>query len=116
MRTTAEFCYILDGKGKAKPVSLKTISNYTKSHVWVHIDYTNEENQEWLKKQRLSPAVFENLIDSDTTPRYFKEKKGILIVLRGVNVTEDDEDNMIALHVWMTKNRLLTLSHSSLEV
>lgn len=111
MRTTSEFCYVLDGNGKAKSVPLKDISNRMKAPVWVHIDYTETGSQEWLQKQKLSPTVLENLIDSDTTPRYFKEKKGTLIVLRGVNVTEDEEDNMIAVHVWMTKNRLLTLSH-----
>ena len=114
MQTTAEFCYVLNGKGGAKAVSLKSVSASTKMPVWVHIDYTDVENQEWLKKQKLSPAVLENLLDSDTTPRYFKDKKGALIVMRGINVNENAEDDMITLHIWMTKNRLLTLSHRSL--
>ena len=113
MKTTTQFCYALDGKGKAKSISLKNVSS--KTPVWVHIDYADPQNQEWLKKQKLSPAVLENLIDSDTTPRYFKDKKGILIVLRGVNIEdEDEEDNMIALHIWITPHRLLTLSHRPL--
>ena len=114
MKVTTEFCYILDGKGKAKSVALKAVSNRVKAPVWVHIDYTNEKNQEWLRKQKLSPAVLENLLDSDTTPRYFKDKRGLLIVLRGVNTGKNDQDDMIALHIWMTKNRLLTLSHRAL--
>jgi len=114
MKVTTEFCYVLNGNGRAKPATLKSISHQTKEPVWVHIDYANEKNQEWLKKQKLSPAVLENLLDSDTTPRYFKERKGVLIVLRGVNAVADEEDDMIALHIWMTKNRLLTLSHRAL--
>lgn len=114
MKTTTEFCYVLNGNGRAKPVTLRSISHQTKEPVWVHIDYANEKNQEWLKKQKLSPAVLENLLDSDTTPRYFKERTGVLIVLRGVNAVADEEDDMIALHIWMTKNRLLTLSHRAL--
>lgn len=114
MKVTAEFCYALDGKGKAKSVALKSISKGFKNPVWVHIDYTDAQNQEWLKQQKLSASVLENLMDSDTTPRYFKDKRGVLVVLRGVNVTEKDQDNMIALHIWMTKNRLLTLSHRAL--
>ena len=114
MQFTTEFCYMLDGKGKAKAVPLKAISHQTKASVWVHIDYSNEKNQEWLKQQRLSPAVLENLLDSDTTPRYFKDKKGTLIVLRGVSTVADEQDDMIALHIWMTRNRLVTLSHRAL--
>lgn len=114
MKTTAEFCYLLDGKGKAKSVPQKSVSNATKGLFWIHIDYTNEKNQEWLKKQKLSASVLENLLDSDTTPRYFKDKRGVLIVLRGVNTGSNEQDDMIALHIWMTKDRLLTLSHRSL--
>ena len=114
MKITTEFCYVLDGRGKAKSASLQSVSSQTKMPVWVHIDYANEKNQEWLKKQKLSPAVLENLLDSDTTPRYFKEKRGLLVVLRGVKAEVNNEDDMIAVHIWMTKNRLLTLSHRAL--
>ena len=114
MKTTAEFCYVLNGKGSAKTRSLSSISSSVKEPVWVHIDYANAENQDWLKKQHLSAAVLENLLDSDTTPRFFKEKGGVLVVFRGVNVRDDEEDDMISVHVWMTKKRLLTLSHRSL--
>ena len=114
MKVTTEFCYVLTGTGRAKPVSLRSVSHQTKEPTWVHIDYANEKNQKWLKSQKLSPAVLENLLDSDTTPRYFKERRGVLIVLRGVNAVANEEDDMIALHIWMTKNRLLTLSHRAL--
>jgi len=114
MKTTAEFCYVLDGKGKAKSIPQKSVSNTTKGPIWAHIDYTNSQNQEWLKRQKLSTSVLENLLDSDTTPRYFKEPRGLLIVLRGVNTGSNEPDDMIAVHIWMTKNRLLTLSHRSL--
>ena len=114
MKVTTEFCYILNGNGRAKSATLKSVSHATKEPVWVHIDYANEKNQEWLKKQKLSAAVLENLLDSDTTPRYFKDRRGVLIVLRGVNAVADEQDDMIALHIWMTKNRLLTMSHRAL--
>lgn len=114
MKMTSEFCYVLDGKGGAKSIPMQSAFKSPKNPMWVHIDYTNKKNQEWLKKQRLSASVLENLMDSDTTPRYFKDNRGVLIVLRGVNVTTENQDDMIALHIWMTKNRLLTLSHRSL--
>lgn len=114
MKMTSEFCCMLDGKGKAKSISPRLLSNKTKGPVWAHIDYTHEKNQEWLKKQKLSTSVLENLLDPDTTPRYFKDRQGVLIVLRGVNTGSSEQDDMIALHIWMTKTRLLTLSHRSL--
>jgi len=114
MRTTAEFCYVLNGKGGARAVSLNKVVVSAKTPTWVHIDYTDSRNRDWLKKQKLSASVLENLLDSDTTPRYFKESKGLLVVLRGVNVKDNEDDDMIAVHVWMTKYGLLTLSHRSL--
>ncbi len=114
MKTTAEFCCVLNGNGRAKKVPLKKTFLHSAEQTWVHIDYTDDENQEWLRKQNLPPMVLENLLDSDTTPRYFKERRGVLVVMRGVNANYKTEEDMVAVHIWMTKNCLLSMSHRSL--
>lgn len=110
MGTTIDFCYLLNKKGYAKAISKNKIQQ-RKAPVWVHIDYQKKENQKWLAEQNLSPSVLENLLDADTTPRYFKDEKGVLAVMRGINAKTESEDDMIAVHIWMSKNLLMTLSH-----
>lgn len=112
MAITPEFGLFLDGKGGAKPLDLERVPNVSGKAMWIHIDYKDAENQEWLKEMRLDERVIENLVDEDTSPRYFPKKKGILVVMRGINTQKSAEiDDMVALHMWIEKNRILTLSH-----
>ena len=113
MKATSEFCYQLDGNGRAKSVPLKSVTRYPKKPTWVHLDYTKPDNQEWLRGLKLSRTILENLLDSDTTPRFFTYNKGVMLVLRGVNKISND-DGMIALHMCVEKNLLLTLSHRAM--
>ncbi len=109
---TPEFGVTFDGKGGAKLLDLERVPNTSEKPMWIHIDYKDAENQEWLKEMRLDERVIENLVDEDTSPRYFPKKKGILVVMRGINTQKSAEiDDMVALHIWLEKNRILTLSH-----
>ena len=110
MRSTLEFCYQLDGQGKAKVVPLKSVPRHPKKPIWIHLDYTKLETKTWLKGLKLSRTILENLFDSDTTPRFFTYSKGVMLVLRGINKISND-DGMIALHMCIEKNLLLTASH-----
>lgn len=115
MAVTPEFCLMLDGKGGAKPIDLDRVPNKSDKPMWIHIDYKDEENQEWLKEMGLDERVIENLVDEDTSPRYFPRKKGLLVVMRGVNTQKSaDIDDMTALHMWIEEKRILTLSHRSI--
>lgn len=115
MAITPEFCLALDGKGGAKPIDLERVPNKSERPMWIHIDYKDEENQEWLKDMGLDERVIENLVDEDTSPRYFPRRKGLLVVMRGVNMQKSaDIDDMIALHMWIQEKRILTLSHRSM--
>ena len=33
--------------------------------MWIHIDYKDPENQEWLDEMRLDERVIENLVDEE---------------------------------------------------
>lgn len=115
MAITPEFCLALDGKGGAKQIDLDHVPNKSERPMWIHIDYKDEENQEWLNDMGLDERVIENLVDEDTSPRYFPRKKGLLVVMRGVNMQKSaDIDDMIALHMWIEEKRILTLSHRSI--
>lgn len=112
---TTEFCFALDGKGGAEKLNLEKVNVSKEKNLWIHIDYKDRENQEWLEEMGLDETVIENLLDEDTSPRYFSHDDGILVVMRSVNThKKDDVDDMIAIHMWIEKNRILTLSHRAL--
>lgn len=112
---TSEFCFALDGNGGGTVLDLDQDNILKQKNVWIHIDYKDQENQEWLEEMGLDETVIENLTDEDTSPRYFSHDDGILVVMRGINTNKkDDVDDMIALHMWIEKNRILTLSHRAM--
>ncbi len=112
---TPQFCLLLDKKGGVRSLRLSQVNSSVKQPIWIHIDYKDEDNLEWLHSLKFDETVLENLIDADTSPRCFRHGKGFVMVMRGVNPRKGEEDDMVALHVWMTKNRLLTLSHRPVE-
>lgn len=112
---TTEFCFALDGKGGGEKLDLEKVDVFKTKNLWIHIDYKDQENQEWLEEMELDDVIIENLLDEDTSPRYFSHNKGLLVVMRGVNThKKDDVDDMIAIHMWIEKDRIMTLSHRSL--
>lgn len=111
-RITPDFCYRLNGRGGGSKMDLRKLKNTCPYPVWIHIDYKDVNNQAFIHKMGLDRPIIENLLDSDTSPRYFTHKNGLLIVIRGINTQKsEDIDDMIALHIWLEKNRILTLSH-----
>ncbi len=108
---TPQFCKILDKKGSAKSIPLNRLSHEIVHPIWIHIDYKDEDKLEWLHSLNLDATVLENLLDADTSPRCFTHEKGLVMVVRGINPNMEADDDMVAVHVWMTKNRLLTVSH-----
>lgn len=112
---TTEFCFALNGKGGGDKLDLEAVDIFKEKNLWIHIDYKDQENQEWLEEIGLDETVIENLLDEDTSPRYFQQDGGLLVVMRGVNThKKDDVDDMIAIHMWIDKDRILTLSHRAL--
>lgn len=111
-KITPDFCYRLNGRGGATRINIEDLSPKTSGRLWIHIDYKDEDNRELIKKMKLDRSITENLLDPDTSPRYYSHKNGILVVMRGVNTQKNAEiDDMIALHMWIEERRILTLSH-----
>lgn len=108
---TPQFCKVLDKKGGAQNIRLKEVHAKLRQPVWIHIDYKDEDKLEWLKSLNFDENILENLVDVDTSPRCFRHKNSLMMVMRGVNPRKGEDDDMIAIHIWMTSNRLLTVSH-----
>ena len=69
---------------------------------WVHLDYSREEAEAWLKKTTLVDEVIkDNLLDDNARPRSMTHKDGLFISLRGVNLNPgSDPEDMVAVRLW----------------
>jgi zinc transporter len=90
---------------------------------WVHLDYSREEAEAWLKKTTLVDEVIkDNLLDDNARPRSMTYKDGLFISLRGVNLNPgSDPEDMVAVRLWtdgrwiITSNRRRLLSLEDLR-
>ncbi len=110
---TSEFCLRLKSNGYADKYPVQKINRVKSGPVWIHLDEDNMESVEWLKNQSgLDELVVENLLDEETQPRFFALPNGTFIVLRDINLNRNaDVEDMIALRIWIEKNRIISLSH-----
>ena len=105
------FALVLDKKGGAKKIPFQKLSAQEKKPVWIHLDSGDSSSVAWLEKQKMGPAILEHLLSMETTPRCFRHRNGLMVALRGLNVNKNADDDMVAVHIWITKNRLITMAN-----
>ena len=107
------FALVLDKKGGAKKIPIQKVSVQEKKPVWIHLDAKDSNSISWLQKQKISPATVEHLLSVETTPRCLRHRNGLMVALRGLNVNKNTDDDMVAVHIWVSKNRLITMASQS---
>ena len=106
--TQTSFAVVLDKKGSAKKVPLQGKLFEEKGPLWIHLD---EETSERLENCKTVPTpIKEHLVSQETSPRCVRYKNGLMVTLRGLNVNKNADDDMVAVHIWLTKNRLITVA------
>ncbi len=110
---TSEFCLRLKDNGFVDKYPLSKLNKIKTGKLWIHLDEDNEQSVEWLKTQSgLDELVIENLLDEETQPRFFTLPTGTFVVLRDMNLNRRaDVEDMIAVRIWIEKNRMISLSH-----
>ncbi|MDD3668730.1 MAG: CorA family divalent cation transporter [Alphaproteobacteria bacterium] len=111
---TSDFGYVFNGRGGVRKISPQDIHKKQSGQTWVHVDYQDEDNQALIEKLSLNKTITAALLDTDTSPRFIAHKKGLLLIMRGINFDKRVAEDMIALRVWLEKGRLITLSHRSI--
>ena len=102
----------MTGDGHAEPVPPERIEG---EHVhavrWIHLDGKYEDSAAWLEVNAdLDPLVIESLTAADARPRSYVKGKGLLLVLRGVNLNPGaDPDDMVSIRAWIEPDRIITL-------
>lgn len=100
-----------DGKGSSVAESeLNELWSDGKSAIWVHIDYSRDKAQTWVRNSSaLDEIVVEALLAEETRPRVVPFGPGLLICLRGVNLNPGAEpEDMVALRLWIDERRIIT--------
>ncbi len=76
---------------------------------WLHLELGDDALAPWLVGE-VPASVATALLLPETRPRFDEIADGALLNLRGVNLNEGaDPEDMVALRVWATKDRVLTL-------
>ncbi len=112
------FARKLNAKGGACALDWDGIRKYWDDDevVWVHLDYSKTNVQEWLRDESgLDPVVCNALISQETRPRCVSHGTGLQINLRGINYNPGASvDDMISLRIWIDHHRLVTFRQRKL--
>ena len=103
---------LLDGRGGARHLAPGEADAWSPEQgvLWVHLDYTNPDDRQWLEhRSGLDPLIVEALLAEETRPRATNVWDGLLIALRGVNLTPGAEpDDMVAIRLWIDRQRIIS--------
>ncbi len=111
-------CYHFDGKGKGELISSESEQNrrLASGFSWLHFDLNNSSTMDWLNQHSLvDPVIVEAMAAEETRPRCVISDKGILLILRGVNLNPGQSaDDMISIRLWVEEHRVISVRRRKL--
>ena len=102
---------LLDGNGGARLLDRIELASWQPEQgiLWVQLNYTDSEDQRWLAELSLDKLVVDALLAEDTRPRTTTIGEGLLVSLRGVNLTPGaDPEDMVSIRIWIEKGLVVT--------
>jgi zinc transporter len=112
------FACLLDGRGGATLKSWRDVERWTEEQgvLWAHFDRRSQRVQSWLREESdLTPVTSDAMLAEETRPRLFRGKKGVVAILRGVNLNPNaEQEDMVALRIWSDGNRVISVRHERL--
>jgi zinc transporter len=104
--------YVLDGAGGAKKVGWDEINSWQPGNgvLWVHLDYSKADSRKWLAgKSGVDEVISEALTEEDSRPRCTPFHEGLLLGLRGVNLSPGaNPEDMVGIRIWFEKDRIIS--------
>ncbi|MHA6288737.1 zinc transporter ZntB [Maricaulis sp. CAU 1757] len=85
---------------------------------WVHLDGRNPQTRAWIETELdyLDPLATDALLAEETRPRVVEFERGMLLILRGVNLNADAQpEDMISLRLWIDPHRIVSVQLRSLK-
>ncbi len=113
--------YHIDGQGASKELSFKDVKKINQKPegdgwTWIHLDLDDEAATKWLDKYKdMLASVAEALGSPRTRPRSYVFDRGILLILRGINLNAGEKaENMLSLRLWMNDKIVITTRREKL--
>lgn len=77
---------------------------------WVHMDFSHPEGRDWLLNESgIEESIAEAMLHEEIRPRSLQTPRGVLTVLRGVNLNPgSDVEDMVSIRVWLEKDRIIS--------
>jgi len=106
------FACLLNGRGGCSEVDWQGISTWRPEHgfLWIHLERDAPEAVRWIMEESgLESLVAQALLDEESRPTIESFETALLLVLRGVNLLEKDEIELVPIHIWIDEKRAITL-------
>jgi len=84
---------------------------------WIHVNFSEDAGRKWINDDSgIDPIIASALLDEESRPRILQTAKGVLLILRGVNLNPGSEvEDMISVRLWLERNRVVTSSRRPLK-
>lgn len=112
--------YEFDGKGTGVSIAKNDLAEEIKNEglAWAHFEVGHHGTRSWIQKNLsyLDPLVVDALLAEETRPRVSEFPEGLLVILRGVNLNEnEDEEDMISIRIWIDEHRIISTRKRKLK-
>lgn len=121
MHKSILFAWLFDGKGGGSYLHKEGLSEVIKSEefAWVHMNVNSVGARQWLKKEvkYLDDLIIDALLDNETRPRILEFKEGVLMILRAVNLNQEDApEDMLSIRLWVDNYRIISFEREDLVI
>jgi zinc transporter len=106
------FACVINGKGGCEERHWEGVAAWRREDgfLWIHLERDTPEAIAWIREQSgLDPLVAQALLDDESRPTIESFDNALLLILRGVNIAEKDEVELVPMHVWIDQHRAITL-------
>jgi zinc transporter len=106
------FACVFNGKGGCEERDWHGVAAWRPEDgfLWIHLERDAPEAIAWIRENSgLDPLVAEALLDDESRPTVESFDSALLLILRGVNIAERDEVELVPMHVWIDQHRAITL-------
>jgi len=106
----------LDGKGKSTTIAQDGQAT-VKQPCWLHLDITNAKTIEWVNSTELLPElVKDELLKPNQIAKETRFDSGILVVLKGVNITPNAlPDPIVTFRFYITDNLIISTRNKQID-
>jgi len=96
--------------GTARPIADDDVVAATgAAYRWLHLDLADPGLTDWAMTH-LPSLARRTLLAQRTRPRMDSDEHGLALVLRGVNMNDEEEDaDMVSLRIWMTPDLIVSV-------